>query len=65
MIIVGDDQEEIQRLKKHLHQNFQMKELGELSYFLGIEVDRSREGIFLNQGKYTLDLLEETINIEV
>ncbi|XP_070677787.1 uncharacterized mitochondrial protein AtMg00810-like [Malus domestica] len=37
-----------------------MKELGELKYFLGIEVARSKHGIFLPQRKYVLDLSAET-----
>jgi hypothetical protein len=31
-----------------------------LTYFLSIEVARSRHGIFLSQRKYVLDLLKET-----
>ena len=37
-----------------------MKQLGNLKYVLGIEVARSKHGIFLCQIKYTLDLLSET-----
>ena len=37
-----------------------MKDLGQLKYFLGIEVSRSDEGIFFSQRKYALDLLWET-----
>lgn len=37
-----------------------MKDLGNLKYFLGIEVLRSEGGIFLRQKKYTLDILAET-----
>ncbi|CAL9000931.1 unnamed protein product, partial [Prunus brigantina] len=37
-----------------------MKDLGGLKYFLGIEVARSQQGIFLSQRKYVLDLLNET-----
>ncbi|XP_057452687.1 secreted RxLR effector protein 161-like [Lotus japonicus] len=36
-----------------------MKYLGPLKYFLGIEVSRSNNGIFLPQRKYTLDLIKE------
>ncbi|KAL6339865.1 hypothetical protein AAG906_034953 [Vitis piasezkii] len=43
-----------------LSSKIQMKDLGSLKYFLGIEVSRSSEGIFLSQRKYALDLLQET-----
>jgi hypothetical protein len=36
-----------------------MKNLGWLKYFLGIKVARSKQGIFLSQRKYILDLLSE------
>ncbi|KAL1531339.1 hypothetical protein AAHA92_34026 [Salvia divinorum] len=60
MIITGDDVEEINNLKSNLLKEFDMKDLGPLKYFLGIEVLRSRHGIFLRQRKYVLDLLAET-----
>ena len=60
MIINGDDKEEITHLKRRLFQEFKMEDLGELKYFLGIEVLRSKLGIFISQKKYVLDLLTET-----
>ena len=60
MIVTSDDQKEIQRLQKYLATKFEMKELGELKYLLGIEVARSKHGIFLSQRKHVLDLLAET-----
>jgi Reverse transcriptase (RNA-dependent DNA polymerase) len=60
MIITGDDQDEIDRLEKKLFEEFEMKDLGGLKYFLGIEVARTKEGISLSQRKYVLNLLVET-----
>ncbi|CAL8993798.1 unnamed protein product [Prunus brigantina] len=45
---------------KYLSREFEMKDLGDLKYFLGIEVARSANGICLSQRKYVLDLLAET-----
>ncbi|XP_019089232.1 PREDICTED: uncharacterized protein LOC109128022 [Camelina sativa] len=60
LIISEDNKEGIQDIKTHLKSVFDIKDLGELKYILGIEVCRSPEGLFLSQRKYTLDLLCET-----
>ncbi|RDX67909.1 hypothetical protein CR513_53160, partial [Mucuna pruriens] len=39
---------------------FEMKVLEKLKYFLGIKVAYSKQGIFISQRKYVLDLLKET-----
>ena len=57
MLITGDDVEHISVLKKQLGEQFQMSDLGPLSYFLGIEVHHSPKGYFLCQSKYTEDLI--------
>ena len=36
-----------------------MKELEELNHFLGLEVERTKEGLFLCQEKYARDLLQK------
>ena len=41
-----------------------MKDLGGLKYFLGIEVTRSKDDIYLSQQKYILDLLSEAGMLE-
>ncbi|KAH9741647.1 protein kinase domain-containing protein [Citrus sinensis] len=60
IILIGNNIDEIERLKMLLTKEFETKDLGYLKYFLEIEVARSRKGIFLSQRKYILDLLEET-----
>ena len=49
LIIVGDSAMEIDHVKGLLKQEFEMKDLGELRYFLGIEVIRTPKGIWLSQ----------------
>ncbi|CAL8151775.1 unnamed protein product [Prunus armeniaca] len=60
LIITGSNNAEISKLKFFLSKNFAIKELGALKYFLGIEIALSKKGMFLNQRKYVLDLLQET-----
>jgi ribosomal protein L5 len=50
---------EIKRVKDKLKEIFDIKDLGLLKYFLGIEIAHSLKGIFISQRKYTLDLLKE------
>uniref|UniRef100_A0A2N9GXG4 Integrase catalytic domain-containing protein n=1 Tax=Fagus sylvatica TaxID=28930 RepID=A0A2N9GXG4_FAGSY len=57
MIITGDDVQGIQDLKRFLGQHFEMKDLGPLSYFLGLEVSSSSYAYYLTQAKYTSDLI--------
>ncbi|KAL2898459.1 Retrovirus-related Pol polyprotein from transposon TNT 1-94 [Bienertia sinuspersici] len=46
LLIVGTDLSFIQHLKQLLHQAFTIKDLGELKYFLGLEVLRSSDGFY-------------------
>ena len=47
MILTGSDAEEIRSLRKKLFEEFEMKDLGELRYFLRIEVLRTEDEIFI------------------
>lgn len=49
----------IEDVKAFLHVEFQIKDLGDLSFFLGLEVTKVPEGLFLNQRKYALELLDD------
>ncbi|XP_070020087.1 uncharacterized mitochondrial protein AtMg00810-like [Nicotiana sylvestris] len=50
----------LNQTKTDLQKNFKMKDLGELKFFLGIEVARSKEGIVISQRKYALELISES-----
>jgi hypothetical protein len=41
-----------------LQREFTMKDLGPLHHFLGITVERRRDGMFLHQRSYTLDIIK-------
>jgi hypothetical protein len=48
----------IAECKKRLAIEFEMKDLGLMHYFLGLEVWQSPERIILNKGKYTVEILK-------
>ena len=60
IILTGDNTREVERLKKVLATEFEVKDLSQMRYFLGMEVAKSRKGISISQRKYVLDLLTET-----
>jgi hypothetical protein len=60
VIVAGDSLTEIQSIKAILHASFKIKDLGQLKYFLGLEVAHSSSGISLCQRKYCIDLLTDT-----
>ena len=57
MIKIGDDLSGIQELNDFLNQQFEIKDLGHLSYFLGLEITHSTDGLYITQAKYASELL--------
>ncbi|XP_024626656.1 uncharacterized protein [Medicago truncatula] len=60
IILAGNSLDEFTFIKNILHNSFKIKDLGQLKYFLGLEVAHSKLGISLCQRKYGLDLLSDT-----
>lgn len=60
IVLTGDDHTELQNIKSQLAKDFEVKDLGNLKYFLGMEFARSKDGLVVSQRKYVLDLLHET-----
>lgn len=60
VILTGTSSDIIEEVKAYIHAELQIKDLGNLSFFLGFEVTNSSKGLFLNQRKYVLELLEDS-----
>ena len=60
IIVTGSYIEEMELLEGVLAKEFEIKDLGNLKYFLGMEVSWSKKGIVVSQCKYVLDLHGET-----
>ena len=46
-------------VKEFLHQQFTKKDMGYAKFFLGLEIARSEQGIYLNQRKYIMDIIND------
>ncbi|RZC01797.1 Retrovirus-related Pol polyprotein from transposon RE2 [Glycine soja] len=60
IVLTGNDIKRINQITSLLDVVFKIKDLGNLKFFLGIEVARSPQGIHLCQRKYTLDILSDS-----
>ncbi|CAL1375794.1 unnamed protein product [Linum trigynum] len=59
ILIAGSSLGDVEQVKIYLGREFKVKDLGELKFFLGLEVYRDHRGIFVNQRKYCVDLLDD------
>uniref|UniRef100_A0ACD5Z1K1 Uncharacterized protein n=1 Tax=Avena sativa TaxID=4498 RepID=A0ACD5Z1K1_AVESA len=57
IIVTSSSETAVANLLQNLRGEFALKDLGELHYFLGIEVKHVSHGIILSQGKYANDIL--------
>ena len=59
IIVTNSSDEAITALLKDLSAEFALKDLGDLHYFLGIEVKQHKDGLHLSQEKYATDLVKK------
>ena len=60
LILIGNDNGFLARIISQLAAKFSIKDLGHLSFFLGVEVIPTTDGLLLSQNKYIRELLEKT-----
>eukprot|EP00253_Pinus_taeda_P030275 PITA_30275 len=58
VIFTGNDDYLIENFKTVIKEEFEMTDMGLLSYFLGIEVEQNENGIFISQAKYVNEVLD-------
>lgn len=57
ILVTGNSFSLIQRYISDLHLQFSLKDMGDLSYFLSVQVTRDKSGMHLSQTKYICDIL--------
>lgn len=65
ILLTGNTLPFIQDLKNALHKQFNIKNLGEAKYYLGLEISRSVAGITISQKKFILDMLGDANLLDV
>ncbi|GJR39645.1 putative ribonuclease H-like domain-containing protein [Tanacetum coccineum] len=59
-IIFGSTRKELCiKFEKLMHDKFQMSSMGELTFFLGLQVKQKKDGIFISQDKYVAEILKK------
>ncbi|GJZ32478.1 putative ribonuclease H-like domain-containing protein [Tanacetum coccineum] len=59
-IIFGSTKKELcNAFEKLMHEKFQMSSMGELTFFLGLQVQQKKDGIFISQDKYVIKILKK------
>jgi len=59
ILVAGSNLTEIERIKKQFTDRYEMKDLGELNYYLGMKISRTTQFIKLDQSGYIREILEK------
>jgi hypothetical protein len=61
-IIFGSDDDRLsQKFAKYMQNEFEMSLLGELSFFLGLQIHHRNQGIFISQTKYIIEVIKRFV----
>jgi hypothetical protein len=59
IIVGGSSHTLVSRYQEMMESEFQMSIMGELTFFLGIQVKQTKQGTFVHQAMYTKDLMKK------
>ena len=59
IIFGATNQSLCEHFAKEMQSEFEMSMMGELTFFLSLQVKQSKDGIFINQAKYIKDMLKK------
>jgi len=59
IIFGGSSHALVAKFADTMSREFEMSMMGELNFFLGLQIKQSKEGTFVHQGKYTKDVLKK------
>ena len=55
--VLADNKTKVDQIKKIIKNNFKIKEIGEVNFIIGIKYIKHKESYFLNQERYTNDII--------
>jgi hypothetical protein len=59
IVFGGSSNSLIARFAEDMSREFEMSMMGELQFFLGLQIKQSKEGSFVHQAKYTKDIVRK------
>jgi hypothetical protein len=59
IVFGGSSHSLVARFAEDMSKEFEMSMMGELQFFLGLQIKHEKEGIFVHQAKYTNDILKK------
>lgn len=64
LIPIGNNKSIINTFTNRIHREFAIKDYGDLSYFLRLEVSYTYDGLFLSQSKYAIDIMKHSDHMD-
>jgi hypothetical protein len=59
IVFGGSSHSLVARFAEHMSKEFEMSMMGELEFFLGLQIKKAKEGTFVHQAKYTKDIFKK------